>query len=68
LNPEKTETIIALPDTLRIRAGAAFTREVNSFLGYNAVETVCTSAKAPAEAANGKNRKGRNNSYTNGRR
>jgi len=61
MDPEKTETVIALPDTIRLRAGAMLTREVNGFLGYNAVETTCTNAKASSDAANGHNKKGRNN-------
>jgi len=61
MDPEKTETVIALPDTIRLRAGSMFTREVNGFLGYNAVETTCTNAQASSEAANGHNKKGRNN-------
>ncbi len=43
-DPEKTETIIALPENLKIKAGAALIREVNGLLGYHAVETVCTDA------------------------
>jgi DNA polymerase-3 subunit alpha len=39
--PEKTETIIALPDHVRLRAGKALTEAINSLLGYGAVETVC---------------------------
>jgi DNA polymerase-3 subunit alpha len=41
-SPEKTETIIALSDDLKLRAGLPLTRDVNGFLGYNAVETVCS--------------------------
>lgn len=41
LNPEKTETIIALSNSMKLRAGLPLTREVNRFLGYNAVETAC---------------------------
>ena len=43
-NPEKTETIIELPETMALKASASLTREVNGFLGYNAIETVCTDA------------------------
>jgi len=42
LGPEKTETIIALSDDLKLRAGLPLTRDINGFLGYNAVETVCS--------------------------
>jgi DNA polymerase-3 subunit alpha len=41
VNPDKTETVIALPASFNIKAGLAFTREVNGLLGYNAIETVC---------------------------
>ncbi len=44
LSPGKTETIIALSDTLKLRAGRPLTREVNGLIGYNAVETVCSPA------------------------
>jgi DNA polymerase-3 subunit alpha len=44
LSPGKTETIIALPDTLQLKAGRPLAREVNEMLGYNAVETVCSPA------------------------
>ncbi|MBC8432122.1 MAG: DNA polymerase III subunit alpha [Desulfobacterales bacterium] len=44
LSPGKTETIIALPSTLQLRAGRPLAREVNGLLGYNAVETVCSPA------------------------
>ena len=44
LSPGKTETIIALSDTLKLRAGRPLAREVNGLLGYNAVETVCSPA------------------------
>jgi len=40
-DPEKTETVLALPDNIKLKAGLALTSEVNGFLGYNAVETVC---------------------------
>ena len=39
--PQRTETIIALPDHIRLKTGRALTEAVNSFLGYGAVETVC---------------------------
>ncbi|MFC1489263.1 DNA polymerase III subunit alpha [Thermodesulfobacteriota bacterium] len=41
LNPDKTETIIALPDSLKLKAGSALTQDVNRLLGYPSVETVC---------------------------
>ena len=57
-DPDKTETIIALPDTMKLKAGSALTREVNRFLGYNAVETVCREVTASPQLNNfGKNSK-----------
>jgi DNA polymerase-3 subunit alpha len=53
LDRNRTETIIAADDTLRLKAGARLTREVNSLLGYAAVETRC----APVTlSANGNSR------------
>ena len=42
-SPEETETIIALPDTMKLKADSSFTRAVNELLGNNAVETICDS-------------------------
>jgi DNA polymerase-3 subunit alpha len=39
--PRKTETIIALPDHIRVKAGRELTEAINDFLGYSAVQTVC---------------------------
>jgi hypothetical protein len=39
--PEQSETVIELPDTLRLAAGVNLTREINRLLGYNAVTTRC---------------------------
>jgi DNA polymerase-3 subunit alpha len=44
-SPEKTDSIIELPDSMRLKAGGALVREVNELLGYNAVETLCMAAK-----------------------
>ncbi len=41
---EKTDTIIALPESLRLKAGVKLTREIQALLGHNAIETVCTQA------------------------
>lgn len=41
LIPQRTDTIIALPDSIRVKAGRDLTEAINKFLGYNAVETVC---------------------------
>jgi DNA polymerase-3 subunit alpha len=56
--PEKSETIIALPEHLRVKAGVALFREVNALLGYNAVETVCSVITAAPEHKNGYGRGG----------
>jgi DNA polymerase-3 subunit alpha len=44
-SPENTDAIVALPDSLKLKAGGALTREVNELLGYNVVETQCIAAK-----------------------
>jgi len=49
LNPGKTETIVALSNSIKLRAGLPLTREVNRFLGYNAVETACKPAVSPVK-------------------
>lgn len=53
--PAKTETVISLPEEMKIRAGVALRREVNSLLGYDAVYTVCAPVQAGANGRNGKN-------------
>jgi DNA polymerase-3 subunit alpha len=40
-SPDNTDSIIALPDSLNLRAGEALHRDVNELLGYRAVETQC---------------------------
>jgi DNA polymerase-3 subunit alpha len=61
LDLDKTETIIALSDSMKLKAGLALTSAINEFLGYNAVETVCSSAEhsVKANSYNGRRRKGR---------
>jgi DNA polymerase-3 subunit alpha len=49
INPDKTETIIALSNSVKLRAGLPLTREVNRFLGYNALETACKPAISPVK-------------------
>jgi DNA polymerase III subunit alpha len=39
----KTETIIALPDNLKLSAGKPLARAVNALVGYNAYDTSCKS-------------------------
>ena len=43
-NPGKSDTIIALPQTMKIKAGINPTREIKAIFGYNATETVCSEA------------------------
>ena len=43
-DPEKTDTVIALPEAIRLKAGGALTSEINSLMGYQAVETICSVA------------------------
>jgi DNA polymerase-3 subunit alpha len=59
LIPEKSETVIELPDHLRLRAGVDLTREVNGLLGYPAIQAHC--APIPAAARNGSGNGGRRN-------
>ena len=54
-SPEKTDSIIALPENLRLKAGRRLTHEVHNFLGYQAVETHCRPVTASA-ANNGVHR------------
>jgi DNA polymerase-3 subunit alpha len=53
-SPDNTDSIIALPDGFKLKAGGPLTREVNGFLGYQAVETRC-SAVTSGLALNGVN-------------
>jgi DNA polymerase-3 subunit alpha len=41
LDPEKTDTVIALSEATRLKAGSSLIREVNRLLGYKAAETIC---------------------------
>jgi DNA polymerase-3 subunit alpha len=43
-NPEKAEAVIALPESLKLKAGRALKRDVEGLLGYQALETVCEKA------------------------
>jgi DNA polymerase-3 subunit alpha len=55
---ENKEVVIALPESLSVRAGVALTREVNDLLGYQAIETVCApvSSEAKHKNSNGNHR------------
>jgi DNA polymerase-3 subunit alpha len=62
---DKTDSIIALPDKLKLKAGGSLTREVHNFLGYRAVETRCRALTA-ASVNNGINTNGKNRRSSNG--
>jgi len=62
-NPEKTETVIALPESSKLKPGLKLTREVNALIGYNAVETLCSPAKIAS--GNGKYKSNRKGNYSN---
>jgi DNA polymerase-3 subunit alpha len=49
---ENTDSIVALPDSLKLKAGGALIHEVNELLGYNAVETQCMAAKTEPKRNN----------------
>lgn len=51
IDPCKSDVVIALPDTMKLKPGALLEKEVNELLGYRAVETVC----APVERQAGNN-------------
>lgn len=42
--PKQSETVIALPESMKLKPTPALIREVNEFLGYNAVRTVSTAS------------------------
>jgi DNA polymerase-3 subunit alpha len=62
---DNTDSVIALPEVLKLKAGGELSREVNGFLGYHAVETRCSAVPA-ATALNGLNRNGRKDKPFNG--
>jgi DNA polymerase-3 subunit alpha len=61
IDPAKTDTIIALPESLKLKAGVKLSREVQALFGYNAIETVCSQATC------NNNRSGYNRYAKNGR-
>ena len=60
-SPEKTETIIALPNDIKVKAGASLIKEVNRLVGYPAAETVCRPIESPS---NGNGYNGYHNGYS----
>ena len=64
-SPDNTDSIIALPEALKLKAGGALSRDVNSYLGYHAVETHCSAVPA-ASALNSLKRNNRKEKPYNG--
>lgn len=53
--PGNTETVIALPETMKLKTSRSLRREIDGLLGYNAMVTVCRPAQ-PALTPNNSNR------------
>ncbi|MFP4256554.1 MAG: DNA polymerase III subunit alpha [Desulfobacterales bacterium] len=51
--PAKTETVISLPEEMKLKAGVDLRQEVNSLLGYDAVYTICATVNNSQQAGNG---------------
>jgi DNA polymerase-3 subunit alpha len=57
---DNTDSIIALPDALKLKAGSALIQDVDRFLGYHAVETRCSAVTSTASMnGNGGNGRGK---------
>jgi len=58
---ENVETTIELPDDMKLKAGSSLTRDVKALLGYDAVDTVCSSVSSSLKNnnANGNRRNGK---------
>ncbi len=48
-DPKKTDTIIALPENLRLNAGVSLTREIHAVLGENTVRSICSQMECPID-------------------
>ncbi|QTA82331.1 DNA polymerase III, subunit alpha [Desulfonema limicola] len=59
LDPGNTEAIISVSQDIQLAPGEKLTREVNSILGYNAVETACKAASTSIAS----DRKGKNGNF-----
>jgi DNA polymerase III subunit alpha len=61
-DPDKSDTIIALPKDMRLKAGVNLTREVKAIFGYDAIETVCSEITCNNMRSDSKNyqKKGKN--------
>ncbi len=66
--PSKTETVISLPEEMKIKAGVALRQEVNSLLGYDALYTICAPVNQGSSSNNGNGKNGKNGKKTNGRK
>jgi DNA polymerase-3 subunit alpha len=49
---ENVETVIELPDDMKLAAGVSLTRDVKALLGYNAVSTVCSAVSSSSMNSN----------------
>jgi len=58
---ENVETTIKLPDDMKLKAGSSLTSDVKALLGYDAVDTVCSSVSSSLKnnSANGNRRNGK---------
>jgi DNA polymerase-3 subunit alpha len=61
--PGRAETVVALPDRIKVRAGRRLAREVNGLLGPGALETVCSPVTAARTRNPGNGHYGRGNGY-----
>ena len=60
INPDSSETIIELSDSMRLNPGQAFQKDVNALIGS---EVVKTTGKPVAKKQNGNNRNHKNNRF-----
>ena len=60
-NDENIETIIELPDDMKLQAGSSLAHDVKALLGYNAVSTLCSAVSSSSKnnGANGNRRNGK---------
>jgi hypothetical protein len=55
MDREKSEVIIELPQSFRVKAGEALKREINGLFGYDVVSTECMPATVAPSQGNGRN-------------
>ncbi|MFW6082324.1 MAG: OB-fold nucleic acid binding domain-containing protein, partial [Desulfosalsimonas sp.] len=58
--PAKTETVISLPEEMKLKAGVDLRQEVNSLLGYEAVYTICAPVNTAQQSGNGNGKNEKN--------